>query len=598
MDVRHFTPGPLLLTLALTLAVLAACSGEGPSTSGKPGKGVYVPLVWKTARVVNNHRVHVAKEHVPCAKCHEIGADSMGKVTPDRCAACHEKQAHFEHARDQAQARFGAGARTDCTTCHVFRVEDAGAAEEEPVPIRMADGGFHVPSPAVPAAGDCMRCHGAVQGDTPAVQVHGTSECVKCHRPHEDSRQSIGPCTECHGEISTNHATKGKDAGQACATCHAHQHAPAADALTSCTSCHEKNEPKVPATALFEGGHTQCVGCHRPHDFTKATAAPCRSCHAEVHVMGGGRVAAHDRCENCHTPHDVRAVGDAACSKCHSSVHPDHPKVTGRTCTSCHDPHPQGAHAAPRARACSSCHQLATSNVGFHGGVACEKCHAPHDFGRTLADHRACAGCHQKPVALTATLAGHAKCEGCHRGLPHRPERLEASCSTCHAAMATAARRGHQQCRSCHEPHGGGLVAECKSCHTVEHRTAPSGHQECAKCHDAHTGSAATAPCGKCHQKEQATPHGRAAGGCTSCHRPHGPSGVASPPACASCHAAAELPGLHAREQHRDCGDCHKGHGEKPAPVRAMCTTCHQDRKNHFPDAPSCGSCHLFGPTR
>jgi hypothetical protein len=602
LPLLHRDTPTLLLAVALTLAVFAGCSHDGTDTpSGGPGKGVYIPLEWQTARAVNNHRVHVAREHVACSRCHEIGTDSMGPVTPTRCAECHEKQARFEHAKKEAQTRFGSDARVDCTLCHAFTVDGTVHPADTGAPLGHGDAGALAlgnRSPHVPAPTDCNRCHATAQGNTPAVLVHGTSECVKCHKPHEDAKGSIGPCPLCHEKISTEHATQGKEPSEACVTCHAHPHAPASEAISTCVTCHATTEPKVPSTALFKEGHRECIGCHRPHEFTKAAARPCRSCHEDVHVLGTPRVAAHERCENCHAPHDVRAVGDATCGKCHENVHPDHPKVGGATCTGCHDLHPSGVHAQTSARACSGCHQVAASESAFHNGIACQKCHVPHDFQIALSNHAACASCHQKQTTLTATLSGHAACEGCHRGLPHHPTRLEASCDACHAGIQAEARPGHAECKSCHEPHGGTLIASCKTCHAAEARTANPGHVTCTQCHDQHTGSTAAAPCSKCHEKEQASFHGKVAEGCTSCHRPHGPGGIASPPACKTCHEPDKLSGLHSVKQHQDCIDCHTAHGDKPAPLRAMCVSCHQNRKEHFPDSPSCGSCHLFGPTR
>jgi hypothetical protein len=597
----------LFLVAALLIGVLSACSGGSTDSesSGNPGKGVYVPLEWQTDRQVLNHKVHVAREHVACAKCHDIGTDSMGgPVAPARCASCHAKQAHFEHARKQAQSSFGPDTKAVCTTCHVFKV-DAAALSVSSAALAHDGGeaGTHaetaVPAaPHVPAPTDCTRCHGTRPGEAPAVQVHGTSECVKCHRPHEDVRGLVGPCQDCHRDISTGHGKKTATPGEACVTCHAHQHAPASDALGSCTGCHAKTEPIIPTTALFASGHTACVGCHRPHEFTKASAAPCRSCHADVHVLGAPKVAAHERCESCHAPHDVRSAGDAVCANCHKDVSPDHPKVAAASCTGCHNPHPTGATALERrvlARPCSACHQQAASDAAFHGGIACEKCHAPHRFEISLQDHALCAGCHKKQTTLTATLLGHQQCQGCHQGLPHRPMALEAPCGSCHKAEAAVARPGHIKCQSCHEPHDGSLVADCKTCHSAEQRSAPVGHQTCTGCHDQHSGKVAAAPCAKCHLTEAASMHGKVAEGCTSCHRPHGPSGIASPPACTSCHEKSKLPGLHALAQHQACQNCHKAHDEKPTSLRALCVTCHKDRQDHFPNAPMCGSCHLFG---
>jgi hypothetical protein len=131
----------------------------------------------------------------------------------------------------------------------------------------------------------------------------------------------------------------------------------------------------------------------------------------------------------------------------------------------------------------------------------------------------------------------------------------------------------------------------------MEQRTAPAGHQECTNCHEQHTGQQKVA-CAGCHSSEAASPHGKVEGGCTTCHRPHGPEGIAAPPACPTCHEVAKLPGLHSVAKHQDCLMCHKGHDDPTAAVRVPCLGCHTDRKDHFPNAPSCASCHLFQPTR
>ena len=69
-------------------------------------------------------------------------------------------------------------------------------------------------------------------------------------------------------------------------------------------------------------------------------------------------------------------------------------------------------------------------------------------------------------------------------------------------------------------------------------------------------------------------------------------------PSCASCHQLRDLPGLHQVDKHAQCGKCHSGHGEVASAKHDGCLSCHADRKQHFPDAPSCASCHLFGKHR
>ena len=574
----------LWLCAAMLLAAAAAC-GEAEPQGSAPGKGVYIGEKWSTARRVTGHEAHVVGEKIACNKCHELTADAIGAVTPERCAECHEKESRIEHAAAQARERFGPGATADCTTCHAFTREGSGHPE--------LDAGVH-------GAGDCKHCHLERQGDTPAVVVHKKSECLSCHRPHDDKQPQPGECAECHEDITPTHATAGKTPIEVCTTCHQNQHAPASDARPTCAECHAKEKPVVAKTALFADGHTECVGCHRPHEFKQESAVACRSCHEDVITLGATRVKQHAQCNSCHAAHDVRGSPDKACASCHKDKQPDHPKhgVAG-TCVGCHDPHPSRAHAQSRVRNCSSCHQAAAADTSFHGGTECTKCHGPHDFVRPASDRSACAGCHGTELGRVAGVKGHQSCEGCHGGLPHRPATLTAGCESCHASVHKSAVSGHRECTSCHEPHGGSLEKECRSCHQEEHRTAPAGHQDCKSCHQPHTGSTAKVSCRSCHAAEHKTPHATVKGGCNSCHRAHGPTGPATPPACASCHTPSKLPGLHSEPKHQACARCHTGHGE-PAlrAARAECLSCHTAQANHFPDAPRCSSCHLFTKTR
>ena len=575
----------LLLLAALLLAVLGACS-SGPASeggsAGAPGKGLYVQSEWSTNRRATGHQVHVMEQRIACNRCHTLDGSSVGSVSPSRCVACHANEARIEHAAAEAEARLGHGAKADCVMCHAFTSD--GSVHDQ------LDGGVLEPF----SAKDCARCHLKDQGHTPAVVVHATSECLSCHRPHQDRSPVAAACAGCHENIHTEHAAHGKSANGVCTTCHTHQHAPASDALGTCSECHSKTQPIVPATALFAGGHTQCVGCHRPHELQAKQAVPCRSCHADVIVLAQTKVPAHAVCTSCHTPHDVRGAPGAACAKCHWDVHTDHPeRVNGGACLTCHDPHPGREQAQTLARPCSSCHQAAASERAFHGGVACQNCHTPHHFKLDLTQHSLCEGCHQKEVALTSTRTGHVACRSCHGGLPHQPTVLAGACDTCHAKERREARVGHTGCTGCHEPHAGGLAKGCQSCHVQEFATAPLGHRACTNCHQPHTGSTTKVVCANCHIAEAQSPHAKVATGCLSCHRPHGPNGVAAAPACTTCHQLDALPGLHQKTPHQDCKHCHAGHGDPPNAQRLVCLTCHADRKEHFPEA-RCANCHLF----
>jgi len=615
----------LLALLALIATVLLSCSNSAPAP------GLSVQPTWQRARLAHGHQVHVVREHVPCSKCHELNGDSIGTPSPSRCVACHQKEGAIRHAALAAEQRFGAGTKADCTACHAFAgPTPAGAtAASSGSPTATADAGVAYgavdggtphwaqatldagASDAADAASaadagiphadfgarDCVRCHGQKQGNLPAIVVHATSQCVSCHRPHDDASPKPGACTSCHKQIATSHAALGKSPIQVCTTCHERQHGRAAEALNTCAKCHENTRPIVPKSALFANGHTQCVTCHKPHEFAKTAAAPCRTCHAAVHVLGESVVIAHNQCTNCHSPHAVRESPERACQGCHANVHPDHPKIGGtHSCTGCHDPHPAAGHLLDAVLKCSGCHQAAHSDKDFHQGLKCTQCHTPHAFSLKQAGLGLCRNCHAQELSRVALRTGHQLCTNCHGGLPHRPAALLAACSTCHAREQAEVKTGHAQCTQCHEPHSGAQTAPCQSCHQKEASSAPSGHLKCTNCHQPHTGSVAAAPaCASCHVSEGASKHGAVAGGCANCHQPHvGAPGPQKPPACTTCHAPTKLLGLHQIAKHQACERCHTGHGDQPTLLREACLSCHADRKTHFPDAPRCANCHLF----
>jgi hypothetical protein len=544
---------------------------------------VYVQQAWQAARLAKGHAVHVLRERIACTSCHELTGSSVGAATPGRCATCHDQEVLLEHASAEAHSRFGPEVSSDCTSCHAFGVDSETSDHGAPLHETFE-------------AGDCARCHSEDQGSIPAVRVHETEDCVACHEPHLQMAPEPAPCSGCH-DVAAVHGGQKSSETHACTTCHEHQHAPASDARSTCSECHAR-EAIVPASALFEGGHSECVGCHRPHEFAASAVVACRNCHDDVLVLGAGKIKEHNQCTSCHAAHDVRGGGaDRACAKCHGDQLPDHPKHgQAGSCVGCHDPHPSNPHAKEAARACSNCHQEAAHEHDFHAGVACVKCHVPHDFVRDESDRRACQACHGAVLARVASEPGHQSCEGCHGGLPHRPATLEADCGNCHAAPHEQAVRGHAVCTSCHEPHAGTVSSACPACHQAEHRSAPAGHQSCTQCHAPHSG-ATKADCASCHRDEARGLHGQVQGGCASCHRAHGPAGPARPPACTSCHQKPTLAGLHAVQEHQNCARCHGAHEAPAGAARDACLACHQDKKQHFPDAPRCANCHLFSAT-
>lgn len=575
----------MLLVAALSAALTLACSDQADEAVKAFGQGIYIPAHWQQTREIEGHRVHVVQEKVACSSCHELTDKTIGPVTPEKCASCHEKEAALRHATKEARARFGDDVNTDCRSCHVFT-------------LHPTDTGPHTALSGPYEAKDCLRCHASTQGDLAPVIVHRPAGCENCHQPHEQDHPVSAPCEGCHEDVSTTHASKGKTTLETCTTCHQSQHATAETARETCSTCHANEKPIIPATALFEDGHRECIGCHRPHDFEKSAAVDCKSCHEDKPVLAEARVAPHRQCTSCHKPHDVKSASATACANCHKNISPNHPKHgKAGTCTGCHDPHPT-SRTSVKVRDCSSCHHEAAHDDSFHEGVACRSCHQPHQFLLANAGAALCAQCHSQNVQEVTAHKGHKACTSCHTGLPHHPDRRDAPCSSCHQSIQSKALEGHSDCQSCHDPHGTQLDKQCGDCHAKEHRTAPRGHQTCTSCHDQHSGAQQVTGCASCHKQEAKTPHGQLSADCSNCHRPHGPTGLARPPTCSTCHQAGSGPGLHTVKAHNDCAQCHTQHGELQSPQRPACLSCHQNKKKHFPEANACSSCHLFATTR
>ena len=103
----------------LVLVVAGACAAEDTPGSGALGRGVYIAEGWQATRDVIGHQVHVLREKIPCETM-SSRTTRIGPVSPERCSACHDKEARIEHAASHARERFGPEAKADCTTCHAF----------------------------------------------------------------------------------------------------------------------------------------------------------------------------------------------------------------------------------------------------------------------------------------------------------------------------------------------------------------------------------------------------------------------------------------------------------------------------------------------
>lgn len=495
---------------------------------------LYHGHTWAELRTSVGHAAHGGTEKVACKDCHDKGYERAPDVACGR-QGC--------HAPELARAHSAKGEK-GCAACHPFELGKTNPK--------------------------CLDCHKDAQpraaGELAAVtDGHAKADCAKCHQSHRDPLSQPGDCKSCHDQGGGAHAAHSGSKG--CSDCHA-PHTRAAAARDTCAGCHK--DPVGPQPAE----HKSCVDCHAPHADAPTTFEACIRCHGKKVTLVASRVAKHAECTSCHAPHSPKTVGDASCEKCHVKarvVHPAHAPdlktaigtAPPRACSACHVPHP--ASGQQKVARCSSCHEkVGTSDKGVHAAsLSCTSCHRPHDFAApsNVARSGFCARCHGRESKLASGRTGHVDCTACH--------------ASAHVKAPPPA------CGTCHAPELAGL---------------PAGHARCQDCHDPHSGDVRSADlCSGCHADRTTGPHRKVAGGCKTCHRPHGPSGVATPPACGACHRPPARIGLHRAAGHADCARCHTSH-EPPRASRESCTSsgCHADRQAHEPDAKRCNTCHLF----
>ncbi|WP_146651750.1 cytochrome c3 family protein [Labilithrix luteola] len=544
----------------------------------------FVPKTWETARQSPMHALHVGKREIACTRCHQKGFDEPPSTTACAQSDCHAKAAANAHVGN-------ATTKTDCLACHVFKGDTQAAACVDCHGTGKANGHAHHATSGVACTtchdphgekgarlrtADCTSCHTTVSALHGRMEAHAgmpsgsTAMCTNCHLPHQGKEEARARCTTCHvdGNVTADapRIELGAKRHPACVTCHEPHDVRKAD-VKACAGCHQD---RTQALATPEhAGHASCTNCHRPH-APEGAAATCKGCHADKNTLGASHVTAHAECTSCHDPHRPAASKEAACVQCHQAIEPKHPQA--RACIGCHAPHPANREA-PIAAACSSCHTKASSDHAFHTAkTTCRDCHAPHAF--------ALASVKPEPVAKAGLVTASGQ-----------------FCGRCHAAEKNAVRQGHSACTACHgEPHAPNRSPSCAACHANEASSAPKGHATCTKCHDGHSGSLGNhAACTSCHTDKAKAQHGSLQTGCQTCHRPHGPNGVATPPACTTCHSPAKLPGLHKITEHAaKCTNCHSSHGP-PRSDRATCTSsCHTDRRSHQPSADVCKGCHIF----
>ena len=575
---RHVHTWRCLLT-ALLVAVAGAC-GDGDPPAG-PDRGL-TRGVESRERILQTaqHAIHAQGEQaLECEGCHERVANEYLPAKSWRCVECHAENRAVLHK----VAGDGSGVK-ECWSCHDFTSADKA-----------------------PTA--CAACHSDAQGTVRAISLHDpkntAEDCSSCHRSHEEpSLQVSVTCESCHDKQQVSGHDQPDIQITGCASCHGyHERAPTAS--SRCTNCHRQSRAEVPLTATFEG-HDKCVSCHRPHRLFKSEVIGCDDeCHEGQVALAQTRVKEHRGCRGCHEQHDVRKSAQKKCEGCHrKKVDPKHPKdrKTKSRCVGCHPPH--DGSDAPLAVRCSKCHDIARSDTGLHRtangkGPACRDCHKPHDFDLEQRGVALCLGCHgAKPFKNAKTVRPHKKHDDCFRchgtAVAHKADAERAACGSCHEDQHKRVSDDHKNCVGCHEPHSATLKKPCSGCHEDQAKTAPKDHQKCRECHEPHSATVIK-QCTDCHADRTSGIHAKVKGSCSTCHRPHGPKGSATPPTCTTCHERAALPSLHKVAKHEECRDCHQSHGAQRHRTRAACLTCHTEQVSHEPDAKLCIGCHPFG---
>jgi hypothetical protein len=500
-----------------------------------------------------------------CDRCHDLGKEPLSGPEGHRiCKDCHE-----EHAPK-------GNALASCASCHEKNVAGLAASK--------AGGRMTSIMPA---------------GIRPPTAALKHESCASCHLPHA-WKADPGGCVQCHGKQAERVRTKGPPKHGQCTDCH-EVHA-TSRAGASCTRCHAA---ELAHREAEPAGHKDCSVCHDPHAATRnAAREACARCHAGEHaqLVKWGPSHAKLGCLGCHAAHGDPRSGPAPCAGCHadqSNLAFRAPQEKHRACASCHDPHIFATSTDVDAT-CASCHGTVTGEGRVHKGE-CKTCHASH--GPPSVARAACERCHDS-VRLKPTRAGAAKhgaCGSCHAA--HRPAiASQATCHACHqgaAASATGWPAGSAHagaCTGCHMPHDVDRTPTCASCHQAETAASSTGRHKCDQCHPAHkrppgTGAAWWKGCSDCHAAEATAVkvRGPTHSECQKCHKAH----AAGEPSCTSCHADLSGKGEHHVKEHTKCEACHNAHAST-SPTPPQCLSCHKDHVKHHPEAPYCQTCHPF----
>ncbi|HSH76124.1 MAG TPA: NapC/NirT family cytochrome c [Longimicrobiales bacterium] len=394
------------------------------------------PAAWRIIANSAGHRVHLESEELTGLQCVECHSTSIHEFAPtDRtCAqsACHEDNVMRLGAMGELTVH--------CAACHTF----VAPAAERPGIL-----GDELDAAMLPDFDECLSCHvmrTLVSMPDPDPHEGG---CAACHNPHEQTEpaQAVESCASagCHddaAEVSPFHRGIEEAVLTDCLSCH-RAHDFSLDGA-DCASCHEGADLRAPAEGLFDFEHGE-------HE-----SVACGDCHAEGEEHGLASVTEVQDCRACHHAQPA----STPCADCHrlSELPRDTYRVTRAVTFSVGAGDPARSLAFPHephaGEACTTCHTEGLA-LSPPPDLDCQSCHQDHHTPE--AD---CASCHvPAPVGAHPPSEAHVTCSGsgCHEAIPFEGlPRTRALCLAC-----------HQDLRD-HEPGG-----RCEDCHQLPPPRAP-----------------------------------------------------------------------------------------------------------------------------
>lgn len=491
-----------------------------------------------------------ALEEAPVAFRHDQHTEALAKLGKTDCTTCHESDKDrlvlkFKRLADTDAATVKAVYHDNCIGCH----KDLAAQGQPTGPTDVA----------------CRSCHSTTPVDTSAWTPIGMDKSL--HFRHLDSKSVVRDaenrtCAACHHEYdqASKKLVYAKNKEDSCAACHG----PLAVA-----------GPDGDVRALRDAAHLACVSCHVQVTAKGADSGPatCQGCHTAQAQAAVKVVTNVPRLERGQADAVLMGLPAAPAQGARpvkgfmSPVAFDHKSHEGyvKDCRSCHH---------EKIASCSAeCHTRAGSDKG--GFVTLEQ--AMHK----VSAQESCVGCHNQRAAAP-------ECAGCHNLMPTARASL-ASCATCHdkalepaspeAALAmtdqdkTALALGAISARKPVGTYNLDEIPETVAIGDLADKYEPAEfpHRKIAQTMLKLIGDS---PMAARFHREQGT-------FCQGCH--HNSPASATPPRCASCHAATPGTGTDARPGlmtafHQQCIGCHQAMGlEKPAAT--ACADCHKERK-------------------